>query len=78
MDPWETAPDVVASNDPWAAEDVVEATWDFDGEMECDLSFRKGDKITVLTRTDKDDDWWEGELNNKIGIFPANFTKAVK
>ena len=32
-----------------------------------------GDVIHVLTRTDTQDDWWEGRLGSSIGIFPANY-----
>ncbi len=54
-----------------------QALFDFKGERECDLSFSKGAVITVLTRTDTQNDWWEGQLELSIGIFPANYVKVL-
>ena len=34
-----------------------------------------GDEIVVTTRTDTQNDWWEGRLKGKVGIFPANFVR---
>ena len=49
------------------------ALWDFNCENENlrDLSFKKGDIITILRRFSNG--WWEGELNGKIGDFPSSF-----
>ncbi|KAL5007322.1 hypothetical protein ScPMuIL_016128 [Solemya velum] len=44
-------------------------------QMPCDLSFKSGDEIIVLTKTDTEDDWWEGHCNGKTGIFPANYAR---
>eukprot|EP00911_Craspedida_sp_UC1_P001105 UC1_evm2s828 len=63
------------SDDPWDREDAVEAVFDFNGEMACDLSFKAGDRILVEQRTSSTDDWWEGRIGSKVGIFPANFCK---
>ncbi|XP_030642408.1 SH3 domain-containing YSC84-like protein 1 [Chanos chanos] len=52
---------------------VVTAMHPFAGQQPGDLSFAAGDKITVLTKTDSQYDWWEGELRGQVGIFPANF-----
>lgn len=57
----------------WAQDTTVTALFDFSGTLGCDLSFKKGEVITVLTRTDKQNDWWEGSLNGTTGIFPANY-----
>jgi hypothetical protein len=47
--------------------------------MPCDLSFKEGDIITILTRTPSQNDWWEGRLGKTgaPGIFPANFIKLI-
>eukprot|EP01121_Diplochlamys_sp_Union-15-3_P000162 TRINITY_DN1014_c0_g1_i1.p1 TRINITY_DN1014_c0_g1~~TRINITY_DN1014_c0_g1_i1.p1 ORF type:complete len:920 (+),score=212.17 TRINITY_DN1014_c0_g1_i1:54-2813(+) len=37
-----------------------------------DLTFKKGDVITIFN---KDQDWWIGHLNGKIGIIPSNYVK---
>ncbi|KAI7851855.1 hypothetical protein BDC45DRAFT_571731 [Circinella umbellata] len=46
------------------------AVWDYVAEGEFELSFKQGDKIKLLEK--HNDDWWEGELNDEIGFFPAN------
>ncbi|CDH48410.1 rho gtpase-activating protein 32-like [Lichtheimia corymbifera JMRC:FSU:9682] len=46
------------------------AVWDYAAEGEFELSFRQGDRIKLLEK--HNDDWWEGELNDEIGFFPAN------
>lgn len=52
---------------------VVTAVHPFTGQQPGDLSFDVGDRITVITQTDSQYDWWEGELRGQVGIFPANF-----
>ncbi|XP_026864674.2 SH3 domain-containing YSC84-like protein 1 isoform X1 [Electrophorus electricus] len=52
---------------------VVTAIHAYNGQQPGDLSFAVGDRITVLTKTDTQYDWWEGELRGQVGIFPANF-----
>lgn len=52
---------------------VVTAVHPFTGQQPGDLSFAAGDRITVITKTDSQYDWWEGELRGQVGIFPANF-----
>ncbi|XP_062861415.1 rho guanine nucleotide exchange factor 7a isoform X1 [Trichomycterus rosablanca] len=55
---------------------VVKARFNFQQNNEDELSFTKGDIITV-TRTD-DGGWWEGSLNGKNGWFPSNYVREVK
>ncbi|XP_040887942.1 SH3 domain-containing YSC84-like protein 1 isoform X2 [Toxotes jaculatrix] len=53
---------------------VVTATHPFTGQQPGDLSFVPGDRITVITKTESQYDWWEGQLDDgRVGIFPANF-----
>lgn len=53
----------------------VTALYDFEGESGADLSFREGDRIRVMKKTESEQDWWEGELRGKRGAFPANYCK---
>ncbi|PJF19547.1 hypothetical protein PSACC_00631 [Paramicrosporidium saccamoebae] len=53
--------------------EVVVALYDYVGQETGDLSFREGDQIEVVKRTDSKDDWWTGSLHGKTGIFPANY-----
>lgn len=53
------------------------ALYAFDGQGDGDLSFREGDRIRVVKKTDSTDDWWEGELHGQKGSFPANYCKLA-
>lgn len=39
------------------------------------ILYFSGDEIVVTIRTDSQNDWWEGRLKGKTGIFPANFVR---
>ncbi|XP_026789539.1 SH3 domain-containing YSC84-like protein 1 [Pangasianodon hypophthalmus] len=78
----ETRPALYPSLPSWGSESsdeasggalVVTAMHAFTGQQPGDLSFAVGDRITVITKTDSQYDWWEGELRGQVGIFPANF-----
>lgn len=56
--------------------EMVVADYDFAGGVG-DLSFSAGDMIRVIKRTATDQDWWEGELHNLRGHFPANYCRPV-
>ncbi|CAB4254535.1 Lsb3p [Maudiozyma barnettii] len=53
------------------------ALYSFKGEESGDLAFRKGDVITILKKSDSQDDWWTGRVNGSEGIFPANYVELV-
>ncbi|KAG0367643.1 hypothetical protein BGZ54_003521 [Gamsiella multidivaricata] len=55
--------------------EIVTALYDFVGEQATDLSFKKGDVITVTKKTESRNDWWTGKLNGREGSFPANYTQ---
>jgi amphiphysin len=55
--------------------EYVTAMYDFDSHTQGDLSFREGDKIRVVKKTESSQDWWEGEINGMKGSFPANYCK---
>ncbi|KAF7709378.1 rho guanine nucleotide exchange factor 7a isoform X3 [Silurus meridionalis] len=55
---------------------LVKARFNFQQTNEDELSFTKGDLITV-TRTEEGG-WWEGNLNGKTGWFPSNYVREVK
>ncbi|XP_042630581.1 SH3 domain-containing YSC84-like protein 1 isoform X1 [Cyprinus carpio] len=69
LDNWDTESSDQASGGTL----VVTAVHPFTGQQPGDLSFVVGDRITVITKTDSQYDWWEGELRGQVGIFPANF-----
>lgn len=49
----------------------VTAVYDFDAQAEGDLSFRAGDRIELVKKTDNQEDWWTGRLNGQEGVFPG-------
>ena len=53
----------------------VTALYDFGGQSEGDLSFKEGDRIRVVKKTESTDDWWDGELRGVTGSFPANYVE---
>ncbi|KAF2028201.1 hypothetical protein EK21DRAFT_70311 [Setomelanomma holmii] len=55
--------------------EYVTAMYDFDSHTAGDLSFREGDRIRVIKKTDSSQDWWEGEIGGMKGSFPANYCK---
>ncbi|KAG0211559.1 hypothetical protein BGX31_001645 [Mortierella sp. GBA43] len=58
-----------------AKPEVVVALYDYTGDQATDLSFRKGDRITVVKKTQSRNDWWTGRCNGQEGSFPANYTQ---
>ncbi|KAH3745436.1 Ras guanine nucleotide exchange factor [Pelomyxa schiedti] len=48
------------------------AMYSYKARKEKQLSFRKGDVITLFNVNHK---WWTGELNGKIGKVPSNFVR---
>ncbi|KAI9354922.1 hypothetical protein BD770DRAFT_411935 [Pilaira anomala] len=53
------------------------ALFNFTGEQEGDLIFHKGDIISIIRKTNTQNDWWTGRLNHRQGIFPANFVEML-
>ncbi|KAI0113309.1 DUF500-domain-containing protein [Daldinia grandis] len=51
------------------------ALYNFEPDQPGDLGFKKGDVITVLKKTDSDNDWWTGMVGSRHGIFPSNYVK---
>lgn len=46
------------------------AKFTFEGEQDGDLSFKKGEVITIVKRTENETDWWTGRIGTREGIFP--------
>ncbi|XP_054616486.1 GRB2-related adapter protein 2a [Dunckerocampus dactyliophorus] len=53
----------------------VKAMYDFTAEEDDELGFCAGDIIEVLDNSDSS--WWRGQLRDKSGLFPANYTKQL-
>lgn len=50
--------------------DQAIALFTFDADQPGDLSFKKGDVITITKKTDNATDWWTGKIGDRTGIFP--------
>lgn len=55
---------------------LVKARFPFQQTNEDELSFSKGDIISVSRQ--EDGGWWEGSLNGKSGWFPSNYVRELK
>jgi len=52
------------------------AIYDYEAQEENEISFKEGDIITNLNFVT--DDWWEGVVNGKCGLFPGNYVEVNK
>ncbi|KKY31472.1 putative bar adaptor protein [Diaporthe ampelina] len=55
------------------AAETVTALYDYSAQAEGDLSFRAGDVIEIVSRTQNENEWWIGKLQGKQGQFPGNY-----
>ncbi|KAJ2362645.1 BAR adaptor protein Hob1 [Coemansia sp. RSA 2610] len=55
----------------------LKALYDFAGSEPGDLSFKEGDIIELIERTDEADDWWTGRIGVRKGIFPGNYVSEM-
>ncbi|XP_043468951.1 intersectin-1 isoform X3 [Leptopilina heterotoma] len=53
----------------------VMALYPYQAQNEDELSFEKGDVITVLAK--EEEAWWRGELNGVSGVFPSNYVSSM-
>ncbi|CAO3690371.1 unnamed protein product [Rhizopus stolonifer] len=53
------------------------ALFNFKGEQQGDLPFQKDDIISIVKKTNTQNDWWTGKINGRQGIFPANFVVEI-
>ncbi|KAH6985747.1 BAR domain-containing protein [Ilyonectria sp. MPI-CAGE-AT-0026] len=58
-----------------SAAETVTALYDYAAQAEGDLSFRAGDVIEIVQRTQNDNEWWTGKLEGREGQFPGNYVQ---
>ena len=49
--------------------------YDYDPQQSDELKIVEGDMINVINK--QEDDWWQGELNGVVGIFPATYVQEI-
>ncbi|KAK1991752.1 SH3 domain-containing protein [Colletotrichum falcatum] len=64
-----------ASKNAMLKKNEAVALFTFDADQPGDLGFKKGDVITVLKKTESENDWWTGMIGTRHGIFPSNYVK---
>ncbi|XP_064418681.1 sorbin and SH3 domain-containing protein 1 isoform X38 [Latimeria chalumnae] len=54
------------------------ARFNFNGDTQVEMSFRKGERITLIRRVDEN--WYEGKVSgtNRQGIFPVTYVEVLK
>ncbi|XP_069466684.1 sorbin and SH3 domain-containing protein 1 isoform X9 [Ambystoma mexicanum] len=54
------------------------ARFNFNGDTHVEMSFKKGERITLIRRVDEN--WYEGKISssNRQGIFPATYIDIIK
>nr|XP_006811485.1 PREDICTED: intersectin-2-like [Saccoglossus kowalevskii] len=53
----------------------VIAQYPYTAQNEDELNLSKGCVINVVNKEDKD--WWKGELNGTVGLFPSNYVQQL-
>ncbi|XP_069492319.1 intersectin-1 isoform X2 [Ambystoma mexicanum] len=49
--------------------------YDYIAQNDDELAFAKGQIINVINK--EDPDWWKGEVNGHVGLFPSNYVKLT-
>ncbi|XP_065189517.1 breast cancer anti-estrogen resistance protein 1-like isoform X2 [Sycon ciliatum] len=56
---------------------LAEAVYNNAAEAKDELSFRKGDIVTVIEKNYGADGWWLCQINNRQGIVPYNYVREL-
>ncbi|KAF8764351.1 endophilin-A-like isoform X6 [Argiope bruennichi] len=60
---------------PVVQQPCAQALYDFEPENEGELGFKEGEVITLTSRVD--DNWFEGTIHNRTGLFPVNYVQVL-
>ncbi|WBW73689.1 BAR adaptor protein Hob1 [Schizosaccharomyces osmophilus] len=55
--------------------EYVTAVYDYTAQAAGDLSFRVGDRIEIVSRSDNQNEWWIGRVHGYEGQFPGNYVQ---
>lgn len=53
----------------------VVALYKYTAQNADELSFDKDDVIKMISK--EEPDWWKGELNGVVGLFPSNYVQVL-
>ncbi|KAI6188502.1 hypothetical protein M3Y98_00361800 [Aphelenchoides besseyi] len=70
-----TTPASTTGYSSWGNKQLMKAIYDFQSDVSGDLNFKAGDLIVVHEKVN--DEWYNGELNGKFGIFPSNYVQTI-
>ncbi|XP_070544059.1 titin-like isoform X43 [Ptychodera flava] len=65
----------IKSPQPVSNEGKGQAKYNFKGETNMELSLNKGDSVILIRKVDNN--WYEGKLGNRQGIFPASYIEVI-
>lgn len=51
--------------------------YSYKAQNDDELTLKKGDIITLVSKDQQDAGWWKGELNGVVGVFPDNFVVLI-
>ena len=54
---------------------TARALFSYQPQQDDELELQEGDYIYVILK--ESDDWWKGQVNGKIGIFPASYVEET-
>ncbi|EPX72576.1 BAR adaptor protein Hob1 [Schizosaccharomyces octosporus yFS286] len=55
--------------------EYVTALYDYTAQAAGDLSFRVGDRIEIVSRSNNQNEWWIGRVHGYEGQFPGNYVQ---
>ena len=50
-----------------------EVLYGYTAQQDDELTINPGDVVNIIEKYDED--WWQGELNGQVGIFPASYVQ---
>ena len=53
------------------------ALYSYNSDAAGDLSFQRDEKIHILQKSEKENDWWYGRLGSREGYFPGNYVRLL-
>lgn len=51
------------------------AKFDFKSTHDDEITIKAGEQIEILEK--REDGWWRGRLNDKIGLFPSTYVNEM-